>query len=58
MVPYVSKWHAKSDAIVFIFTTGDEYMRSAFLGRGWVENAVANSRVFDLRWDLNERAVH
>jgi len=40
---------------VFIFTTSDEYMRRAFVNRGWVENTTTN--VFDIRWDLNENAV-
>ncbi len=57
VIPYLAKRRAAADTLVFIFTTGDEYMRRAFLRRGWIENPVANSQLFDLRWDLNENAV-
>ncbi len=57
MVPYLARRKIANDTLVFIFTTGDEYMRRAFLRRGWVENPITDSDVFDLRWDLNENAV-
>jgi len=58
IIPYVNKWHVKDDAIVFIFSTGDDYMKDAFIERGWIENTVMSSTFFDLRWDLNEKAVN
>ncbi len=55
--PYLLKNRVKHDTIVFIFTTADEYMKKAFYRHGWLENEVAEARVFDLRWDLNQNAV-
>jgi len=42
---------------VYIFTTSDDYMKRAFAKRGWIENTTANSRLFNIRWDLNENSV-
>jgi len=57
IIPFLVKKKLHEDTIVFIYTTGDEYMRRAFLRRGWVENTIPSSFVFDFRWDLNENSV-
>ena len=43
--------------IFFKFNSGDEYMRRAFLRRGWIEDSSENSDFFNIRWDLNENSV-
>lgn len=43
--------------MVFIFSTGDDYIRRAFFRRGWVENQIIESSLFDIRWDLNENNI-
>ena len=57
VIPFLNKKKAKADTLVFIFTTGDEYIRRAFQRMGWIENPNIQSAVFDLRWDLNENNV-
>lgn len=57
VVPYLTKHGNSKDTMVFIFCSGDEYMRRAFLSRGWQENSLLCSQIFDLRWELNENNV-
>ena len=57
VLPYLRRKRIKGDTLVFIYTTSDDYMKRAFLRRGWIENPVTDSRRFDLRWDLNENSV-
>ncbi len=56
--PYLAKHGIFADTILFVFNSGDEYMKRAFLDRGWAENPLAQSHIFDLRWDLNENNVN
>eukprot|EP00826_Nyctotherus_ovalis_P042406 TRINITY_DN4358_c0_g1_i16.p1 TRINITY_DN4358_c0_g1~~TRINITY_DN4358_c0_g1_i16.p1 ORF type:complete len:227 (-),score=26.37 TRINITY_DN4358_c0_g1_i16:569-1249(-) len=57
IVLYLTRRKIQAETNVFIFTTSDDYMRRAFVRRGWIENPAANSAVFDFRWDLNANAV-
>ncbi len=57
VMPYLKRNKCVQDTVVYIFTTGDEYIRRAFQRRGWVENPDPTSEIWDLRWDLNENMV-
>lgn len=48
----------KKKVIVFNFNTNDEYIKRAFIRRGWVENSIFNSSFFDIKWNLNEHPVY
>jgi len=54
----LQKHDIRTDTLVFIFNSPDEYMKRAFIARGWVENPIAQSQFFDIRWDLNENNVN
>lgn len=57
IIPYLAKHGIYTSKIVFIFNSGDEYMRRAFIRRGWIENLILQSHLYDLRWDMTDNNV-
>jgi len=56
MRTYLKKqgFETKNDRIVFILNTRDSYLKRAAIKRGWFENPVPNSQLFDMKWDYTD----
>jgi hypothetical protein len=44
----------KEDKIVFILNSRDNFIRRAALKRGWHENGLVQSTLFDIKWDYTD----
>ena len=57
---YVKKFaisKCKTDAIVFCFKSGDDYIKRAFLRRGFLQSTSITNLSYDIRWDIGENIV-
>ncbi len=54
MQNYLAKMKLKAETLVFAFRSGDDYMRRAFLRRGYHENTVKSSNLYDIKWEYTD----
>ena len=44
----------KPETLVFSFRSGDDYIKRAFLRRGYHENSVKSSNLYDIKWEYTD----
>ena len=54
MQNYLQKMKLKPDTLVFSFRSGDDYIKRAFLRRGYHENSVRSSNLYDIKWEYTD----
>lgn len=59
MRTYLKKqgYESNEDKIVFILNSRDLYIKRAALKRGWIENPIASSQFYDIKWDYIDNQV-